>query len=426
MAMQDEATIRRVHVPLLRPEDAIHHLGSPTHWQSGRSAKSAVDLWFSTNALPPSIVWALRDDVVLRGARLLDAFIERPVDLGDGLRPSQTDLMAIVRHESGLGAIAVEAKVDETFGPTVAEWLANPKGDRPTREARLDRLCRMLGIDTVDTGTLRYQLIHRTASAIIEAKRYHARDAAMIVQSFCPRHSWFDDFTAFARAMGFSHSELGTLSKQKLCDGVAIRIGWIAEPNVGPHKRLGTARTVTKLTDLGRVQLSKSFFMRDMLYSEVAMIHGLNNAPDDPDLAIQAGKRLCEELLEPLQDHWGRIAIRSAYRSCEVNGFCNAMQRKKRSGYTCASNENNFARHIWDRLDDNGHMGAMACLVVPNFWAKHQKQGDWKILARWIHENLPYSSLYFFPTYWAFNIGWHEHPKRSIKSYAEPTGIFTP
>ena len=56
--------------------------------------------------------------------------------------------------------------------------------------------------------------------------------------------------------------------------------------------------SVSKLADFGRVRLSKSFFMRDMLYSEVAMIHGLNNAPDDPDLAIKAGKRLCEELLE--------------------------------------------------------------------------------------------------------------------------------
>jgi hypothetical protein len=166
--------------------------------------------------------------------------------------------------------------------------------------------------------------------------------------------------------------------------------------------------------------------MRDMLYSEVAMIHGLNNAPDDPELAIKAGKRLCEELLEPLQDQWGRIAIRSAYRSSEVNGFCNQMQRKKKAGYTCASNESNYAGHIWDRLDADGHMGAMACVVVPSFWAKHQEPGDWRILARWVHEHLPYSTLYFFPTYWAFNIGWHERPERTIKSYAEPAGHFTP
>lgn len=48
------------------------------------------------------------------------------------------------------------------------------------------------------------------------------------------------------------------------------------------------------------------------------------------------------------------------------------------------------------------------------------------ILARWIHEYLAHSTLYFFPTYWAFNIGWHERPERTIKSYAEPASLFTP
>lgn len=425
-AMQSESTIRRLHVPVLRPEDVIHHLGSPTHWQPGRSAKSAADLWFSANGLPPSVKSALDHDPAFKGATLVDAFFERPVDLGDGQRPSQTDLMAILRLDGRLGVLAVEAKVDEPFGPTVHEWLSEAKGDATARPARLERLCRILDLDPSTVGTIRYQLIHRTASAVIEAQRYCSRDAAMIVQSFCPKRSWVDDYRAFAEALGFLDAPVGAISPAKICDGVALRIGWVAEPGGGPVKRLGTARTVPSLTELGRVQLSKSFFMRDMLYSEVAMIHGLNNAPDDPDLAVKAGKRLCEELLEPLQDHWGRIAIRSAYRSCEVNGFCNEMQRKKKAGYTCASNESNYAGHIWDRLDAHGHTGAMACVVVPSFWAKHQEPGDWRILARWIHEHLPYSTLYFFPTYWAFNIGWHERPERTIKSYAEPAGLFTP
>jgi hypothetical protein len=185
-----------------------------------------------------------------------------------------------------------------------------------------------------------------------------------------------------------------------------------------------SSHSVSSLTELGRVKLSKHFFMRDMLYSEVAAIHGLLNCPDDPDLAIAAGKRLCEELLEPLQARWGRLAIRSAYRSCEVNGFCNEMQREGKAGYTCASNEANYADHIWDRRDKDGLMGATACIVVPSFWQDNQKTADWQKLARWIHENLPYSSL--FPKYWACNINWHEQPKKSIKSYAEPKGTFVP
>lgn len=178
--------------------------------------------------------------------------------------------------------------------------------------------------------------------------------------------------------------------------------------------------SVDALTQLGRVRLSKSFFLRDMLYSEIAQVHGLLNVPDDPELAIEAGTRLCEELLEPLQDQWGRIAIRSAYRSREVNALGNAQ------GYNCSSNEKNAAKHIWDMRDADGCMGAMACVVVPSAYDANPEPGGWQVLARWIHENLPYSSLYFFPTYWAVNIGWHQRPQRRIDSYAEPKGRWMP
>ena len=103
---------------------------------------------------------------------------------------------------------------------------------------------------------------------------------------------------------------------------------------------------------------------------------------------------------------WRRIAIRSAYRSREVNALGNRMQREGKAGYNCATNEANAGMHIWDMRDAEGHMGAMACVVVPRFWDQHQKPGDWQILARWIDENLPYSQLWFYPTYWAVNIGW--------------------
>ena len=80
-------------------------------------------------------------------------------------------------------------------------------------------------------------------------------------------------------------------------------------------------RSVSSLETLGRVRLSKSFFMRDFLYSEIANFHKIPNIPEDPDLAIAAGKQLCQEILEPLQATFGRISIRSGYRSPEVNQF---------------------------------------------------------------------------------------------------------
>ena len=73
--------------------------------------------------------------------------------------------------------------------------------------------------------------------------------------------------------------------------------------------------SVRSLETLGRVRLSRSFFMRDFLHSEIANFYGVPNIPEDPDQAIAAGGRLCEELLEPLQATFGRLAIRSAYRA---------------------------------------------------------------------------------------------------------------
>jgi hypothetical protein len=113
-------------------------------------------------------------------------------------------------------------------------------------------------------------------------------------------------------------------------------------------------RTVRALEELGRVRLSRSFFMRDFLHGEIANFYGRPNIPDDPDLAIHVGKRLCEELLETLAATFGRIAIRSAYRSPTVNA------RGSEKGHNCSSNEKNYASHIWDKRDAAGFCGATA------------------------------------------------------------------
>ena len=177
--------------------------------------------------------------------------------------------------------------------------------------------------------------------------------------------------------------------------------------------------SVRGLEALGRVRLSRSFFMRDFLHSEIADFYGLPNIPEEPDVAIAAGRRLCEELLEPLQATFGRLAIRSAYRAPAVNALGN------RRGLSCASNERNRARHIWDRRDAEGCLGAMTSLVVPWFADRYAAGADWRAMAWWIHDHLPYSQLQFFPKLAAFNIGWRERPRRRIDSFIAPRGCLT-
>ena len=75
------------------------------------------------------------------------------------------------------------------------------------------------------------------------------------------------------------------------------------------------------LDRLGRIALSESFHMREFLYSEIAVHYQLRNVPDKEriDIAIEAGSKLCSLLLEPLQKQFGRVHVRSGYRSREVN-----------------------------------------------------------------------------------------------------------
>ncbi|MDP7546064.1 MAG: hypothetical protein QGF20_02135 [Alphaproteobacteria bacterium] len=173
------------------------------------------------------------------------------------------------------------------------------------------------------------------------------------------------------------------------------------------------------LEELGRVRLSPSFFMRDFLYSEISVFYGIPNIPDNPDLAITAGRMLCGQLLEPLRASFGGLSVRSSYRNAAVNAFGNAH------GLNCANSERAKGRHVWDHLDGKGHMGAMACVALPWFTDRYADGADWRALAWWIHDHLPYSRLQFFPKLAAFNIGWSEAPERRIDSFIAPRGLLT-
>jgi hypothetical protein len=172
------------------------------------------------------------------------------------------------------------------------------------------------------------------------------------------------------------------------------------------------------LEDLGRVRLSPHFFMRDFLYSEIGNFHGIPNIPENPNLAILAGEKLCQELLDPLTETFGPIAVRSAYRSPSLNHFGATQAKPQR----CSRNEANYAGHIWDIRDSKGRMGACASIVVPWFADQCDQGRDWRDLAWWIHDHLPYHSMYFFPKLAAFNLTWREDPDRTIHSYAAPKG----
>jgi hypothetical protein len=170
------------------------------------------------------------------------------------------------------------------------------------------------------------------------------------------------------------------------------------------------------LETLGRVRLSRHFYMRDFLYSEIGNIHRIPNIPRDPDLAIANGRRLCCDLLDPLEDTFGRIAIRSGYRSPELNRFGNEHR------LNCARNDNPIECHIWDRAAGEDAIAGTS-LVIPWFADQYEQGRDWRDLAWWVHDHLPYSGMWFFPKLCAFNLDWRPRPLRTISSYIVPKGM---
>lgn len=218
--------IRRLHVPLRKAEDVIPHLArGEQHWKKGYSAQELTVAWaqFPTD-IPGKVRVVLRTAPEYVDAELIDAFFEREVELGSPGRNSQTDLMVVAGLGNELGIIAVEGKVEESFAEFVRDW-----NDSPGKERRLAGLCQTLELEPSEVGNLRYQLLHRTASAIYEAKRYRCRHALMLVHSFSTTQRGFSDFAAFSAAMAIPIPQADQCSPARICADVSLRLAWVAD-----------------------------------------------------------------------------------------------------------------------------------------------------------------------------------------------------
>ena len=63
------------------------------------------------------------------------------------------------------------------------------------------------------------------------------------------------------------------------------------------------------LETLGRERLSRHFWMREFLCSEIGNLHEISNIPDNPDLALDRGRVFATTLLDPLEES-GRGIVR--------------------------------------------------------------------------------------------------------------------
>ncbi len=214
----------RIYMPSSSAEDWKQFLAEPDkQWKRGYSARSLAYCWQEADGIPEDVQRVFSRNNDLTNLEALFVVPEHQVHLPGGKRPSQNDVWVLARNKTELVSIAVEGKVSEPFGPTLDEWDSDSsKG----KQERYQYLCKLLGLETDLPGDIRYQLIHRTASAVIEANRFMASRAVMLVHTFSQTHEWFEDYARFISLFGVS-SEVDDVVSVGEVSGVSLYFAWV-------------------------------------------------------------------------------------------------------------------------------------------------------------------------------------------------------
>ena len=186
---------------------------SPENWEEGKSAWAVAYSWHNAQDLPPEI-----RSIVGHDAKLLRMEPEHAVSLPGFFGPSWCDVFACIEF-SDLAprqeyVLVVEAKVKENFGETIKCWYDDEDSDNSVenKNYRIAKMCEKLGIkyNFDKHKDFRYELFHKAFAALKSAELWNADGAIMLVQSFCPKHTRFDEFEKFLNLLECcSHMPLG-------------------------------------------------------------------------------------------------------------------------------------------------------------------------------------------------------------------------
>ena len=108
------------------------------------------------------------------------------------------------------------------------------------------------------------------------------------------------------------------------------------------------------------MNLSRNFSLSELIKSDTAIRKGIDNNPNADQ--IEKLKLLCENILQPVRDHFGRVKVTSGFRSPEL---CTAIGSSINSQHARAE------------------AADFECPGVDNVE-----------LADWIHKTLPYRSAH--------------------------------
>ena len=64
------------------------------------------------------------------------------------------------------------------------------------------------------------------------------------------------------------------------------------------------------------MQMSRNFSLQELIKSDTAIRMGINNNPSAEQM--EKLKALCENILQPVRDHFGRVKVTSCFRSVDL------------------------------------------------------------------------------------------------------------
>jgi hypothetical protein len=198
-------------------------------WKRGFSAFETAVSWElaskSQSGIPDQIGDLFRNGG-LGQPLLIFAVAEHNVDLPGGTAASQSDVWAVVKTSAGMVSLTVEAKANEAFGGEILEnWLAagKTKGAKGSRQLRFEYIRSHLPVSD-SFSSVRYQILHRCAASVIEAKRLGFQHAAFVVQAFNAPAESFQNYVTFCRAINVAAAR-GQMAATYV-DNISLSVGW--------------------------------------------------------------------------------------------------------------------------------------------------------------------------------------------------------
>jgi len=181
-------------------EDWKDLLISPKHWKEGHSAKALANCWWEAKDFPEEIKIVFKKSKIFNNIELCVACPEFPIYLNTKKSPSHIDIFCLAKDDNTRCiVIVIEGKAGEPFDKSVGKWLRNRSKDGGGR--RLRYLSKILGISLRRDPSIMYQLINKSAAAIIGAKQFHAAITLVIIHSFGNEAKGFDDFSKWVKML---------------------------------------------------------------------------------------------------------------------------------------------------------------------------------------------------------------------------------